>query len=146
MLLGVLWSVMEPLGLLLMMTLVFGFLLRVNSDGYPYPVFVFSGLAGWLVFSRATLSVAASLSDNMGLISKVSFPRLVLPIAAMARELFDGMLMMAILLVLALAYGFAPTVRLLVLPLVLLADGLRRSAERRVGYGCVSTCSSRCEQ
>src|SRR3546814_19766153 len=71
MLLGVLWSVMEPLGLLLMMTLVFGFLLRVNSDGYHYPVFVFSGLAGWLVFSRATLSVAASLSDNMGLISKV---------------------------------------------------------------------------
>src|SRR3546814_6482203 len=64
MLLGVLWSVMEPLGLLLMMTLVFGFLLRVSSDGYPYPVFVFSGLAGWLVFSRATLSVAASLSRS----------------------------------------------------------------------------------
>src|SRR3546814_4372559 len=64
------------------------------------------------------------MSDNMGLISKVYFPRLVLPIAAMARELFDGMLMMAILLVLALAYGFEPTVRLLVLPLVLLAAGL----------------------
>src|SRR3546814_12018572 len=64
------------------------------------------------------------MSDNMGLISKVYFPRLVLPIAAMARELFDGMLMMAILLVLALAYGFEPTVRLLALPLVLLAAGL----------------------
>src|SRR3546814_11946102 len=64
------------------------------------------------------------MSDNMGLISKVYFPRLVLPIAAMARELFDGMLMMAILLVLALAYGFEPTVRLLVLPLVILAAGL----------------------
>src|SRR3546814_1989688 len=64
------------------------------------------------------------MSDNMGLISKVYFPRLVLPIAAMARELFDGMLMMAILLVLALAYGFSDLVRLLALPLVLLAAGL----------------------
>lgn len=124
MLLGVLWSVMEPLGLLLMMSLVFGFLLRVDSDGYPYPVFVFSGMAGWLLFSRATVSVAGSLYDNMGLISKVYFPRLILPIAAMARELFDGMLMMVILVLLAVTYGFDPTVRLLALPLVLLTAAL----------------------
>src|SRR3546814_16667024 len=121
MLLGVLWSVMEPLGLLLMMTLVFGFLLRVNSDGYPYPVFVFSGLAGWLVFSRAPLSVAASLSDNMGLFSQVYFPRLVLHIPAMARALLERTLMMANLLVLALASWFVPTFLLLAHPLCFLA-------------------------
>jgi lipopolysaccharide transport system permease protein len=124
MLLGVLWGVIEPLGLLLMMTLVFGFLLRVSSDGYPYPVFVFSGMAGWLLFSRATVSVAGSLLENMGLISKVYFPRLILPIAAMARELFDGMLMMVVLLLLAAAYGFEPTLRHLALPLILMAAAL----------------------
>ena len=124
MLLGISWSVMEPLGLLLMMSLVFGFLLKVGSDGYPYPVYVFSGIASWIMFSRATLAVAGSLYENIGLISKVYFPRLILPIAAMVRELFDGMLMLAILLLVAAAYGFEPNTRFLALPLIFLAAGL----------------------
>lgn len=119
MLLGALWAVVEPLGLLLLLSLVFGWLLKVNTEGYPYPVYAFSGLAAWLLFSRATLATAGCLLDNMGLISKVYFPRLILPIAAVARELFDGMMMMVILLALALAYGFEPSYRFLALPLIL---------------------------
>ncbi|WP_337996703.1 ABC transporter permease [Oleispirillum naphthae] len=124
MLLGTLWAAMEPLGLLLMMTVIFGLLLKVDTEGYPYPVFAFAGMAAWLVFSRATLAVAGCLLDNMGLISKVYFPRLILPVAAVARELFDGLLMMAILLLLAFAYGYPPTPRMLALPLILAFSAL----------------------
>ncbi len=120
MLLGVLWAAMEPIGLLLLMTAVFCFLLKVDTKGYPYPVFAFSGMAAWLLFSRATLAVAGSLIDNIGLVSKVYFPRLILPIASVARELFDGLLMVAILLLLAFIYGFPPSPRMLALPLILI--------------------------
>lgn len=117
--LGVLWAMVEPLGQLLLLSVVFGVLLKVDTGGYPYPVYAFSGMAAWLLFSRATLAAAGSLQDNMGLISKVYFPRLILPLAAMARELFDAILMILILVALAMFYGFAPTPRLLALPLIL---------------------------
>ena len=81
-------------------------------------------MAAWLLFSRASLAVAGCLLDNMGLISKVYFPRLILPIAAVARELFDGFLMMAILLLLAFAYGYPPSPRMLALPLILACSAL----------------------
>ena len=52
MLLGMLWALVEPLGQLLLLTVVFGYLLKVNTSGYPYPVFAFAGMAAWLLFSR----------------------------------------------------------------------------------------------
>lgn len=124
MLLGVLWALVEPLGQLLLLTVVFGLLLKVNTGGYPYPVFAFAGLAAWFLFSRATLAVAGSLQENMGLISKVYFPRLILPLAAVSRELFDAMLMIILLLVLAWAYGIPPTLKLLALPFILIYSAI----------------------
>jgi lipopolysaccharide transport system permease protein len=124
MFLGVLWALVEPLGQLLLLTLVFGWLLKVNTEGYPYPVFAFSGMAAWLLFSRATLAAAGSLQENMTLISKVYFPRLILPLASVARELFDALLMIVLLLALALAYGFNPNPRLLALPLIMVCAAL----------------------
>lgn len=122
--LGMLWAMVEPLGQLLLLSLVFGVLLKVDTGGYPYPVYAFSGMAAWLLFSRATLATAGSLQDNMGLISKVYFPRLILPLAAIARELFDAILMIVILVALAIFYGFIPSARLLVLPFILCFAGL----------------------
>ena len=124
MFLGMVWALVEPLGQLLLLTVVFGYLLKVNTGGYPYPVFAFAGMAAWLLFSRATLAVAGSLQENMGLISKVYFPRLILPLAAVARELFDAMIMIIVLLGLAMAYGFPPTPRLLILPVIFVCSGL----------------------
>lgn len=120
MVLGFFWSLLEPLALLGMMTFVFGFMLRVPSNGLPYPVFVFSGLLPWLLFSRATMAAAGSLQENMGLISKVYFPRLILPLSITARELFDSLIMIACLLVIAAAFGFWPTWRILLLPVLVL--------------------------
>ncbi len=120
--LGFAWAILEPLFQLLLMSLVFGMLLRVNSNGYPYAIYVFAALIPWQHFSRTTLAVAGSLQDNLPLISKVYFPRLILPVAAVLRELFDTTLQFFILLAMALAFGYAPTWKILLLgPLALLA-------------------------
>lgn len=116
MVLGVAWTVVEPLALLLMMTIMFGFVLRAPSGDVPYPVFAFSGLTVWMLFSRAAVSAAGSLLDNMGLISKVYFPRLILPLSVCAREIFDSLLAFACLLVIAIPFGYLPTWRIVLLP------------------------------
>jgi len=119
MLLGFFWSLLEPLALLAMMTFVFGFMLRAPSNGFPYPVFVFAGLLPWLLFSRATMASSGSLQEHMGLISKVYFPRLILPLSVTAREVFDSLVMTVCLVVIAAAFGFWPTWRVLLLPVLI---------------------------
>lgn len=124
MLLGGLWAVIEPLATLVLMTVVFGMLLRVDTNGFPYPVFAFAGLIPWMLFSKAAQAVAGSLHENMSLISKVYFPRLILPMAALGRELFDTLITVTILIILAASFGFLPTWRYLLIPVVLLTAGL----------------------
>ena len=124
MLLGVVWAALEPLGQLLMLTLVFGFLLKVDTAGYPYPLFAFAGLTGWWLFSRNLMAVAGSLQDNMSLISKVYFPRLILPLAASVKELFDIAVMVGLLLIVSAIYGYLPDFKVVVLVPLLLSAGL----------------------
>jgi lipopolysaccharide transport system permease protein len=120
MMLGVVWAALEPLGQLLMLNLVFGFLLKVDTGGYPYPLFAFAGLTAWWLFSRNLMAVAGCLQDNMALISKVYFPRLILALAASLKELFDIAIMLALLVVVSAAYGYSPQLKmLLLLPLLL---------------------------
>jgi lipopolysaccharide transport system permease protein len=121
MLLGAVWALLEPLATLLMLSVVFGFLLRVDSNGYPYAVFAFAGLVPWWLFSRATLAVAGCLQDNMGLISKVYFPRLILAVAAAGREMADSLVALLALLLVSVGFGYLPGPQLLLAPLVLLA-------------------------
>jgi lipopolysaccharide transport system permease protein len=118
--LGIFWVVLEPLAYLTMMTMVFGFMLRVNTGKYPYAVFAFAGIMPWLLFSKATTAAANSLADNMGLISKVYFQRLLLPVAAVIREFFDSAVVFVILVLLAWVSGFPPTAKLLLAPVVLI--------------------------
>lgn len=122
MLLGVLWAALEPLGQLLMLTLVFGFLLKVETGGYPYPLFAFAGLTAWWLFSRNLLAVASCLQDNMSLISKVYFPRLILALSSSVKETFDIAILVIILIFVAIIYGYTPGAKVLVLiPLLLFA-------------------------
>lgn len=131
--LGGLWVVLEPMAQLLLLTVVFGLLLRVDTNGYPYPVFAFAALTPWYLFSKVTLSVAGSLQENMGLISKVYFPRLILALAALAREYIDSMVTVVLLVLLAWCFGFPPEPRLLLAPVVMLAVGL---AGMGIGLWC----------
>jgi lipopolysaccharide transport system permease protein len=118
--LGIFWIILEPLAYLTMMTVVFGMLLRVNTGSYPYAVFAFAGIMPWLLFSKATTAAANSLADNMGLISKVYFQRLLLPVAGIVREFFDSAVVFVILVLLAWIFGFPPTTKLLLAPVVLI--------------------------
>lgn len=115
MLLGFFWAALEPLGQLLMLAIVFGGLLRVDTGGYPYPLFAFAGLTGWWLFSKNLMAVAGSLQDNMAMISKVYFPRLILPLASTGKELFDSAVMLVLLLLVSTIYGYAPGLRVVVL-------------------------------
>jgi lipopolysaccharide transport system permease protein len=124
MMLGAVWSLAEPLGILLILSLVFGYIIRVDTGGLPYPLFAFSGLVGWWIFSKTTTAVSTSLLDNIGVISKVYFPRIILPLAAVGRELFDAAILSLILVGISLAYGYVPGPQILLLPLVFIAASL----------------------
>jgi lipopolysaccharide transport system permease protein len=117
--LGMIWVIVEPLALLLIMSMLFGVVLKVPTNGIPYPVFAFAGLVPWLLFSRGLVNCSESLVGNMGIISKIYFPRLILPISALAKDLFDTLVMVAVLLALAALYGFPPGWKALVLPAML---------------------------
>jgi lipopolysaccharide transport system permease protein len=117
--LGITWSFLEPLGLLVLMSLVFGYLIKIPTDGYPFPIFMASALIPWTFFSKGTTAAANSLSEHISIISKVYFPRIILPIAGIVREYFDSIVLFVILVGLSWAYGFPPTLKMLLLPLVL---------------------------
>jgi len=118
--LGIFWAVLEPLAFLLLMSAVFGMLLRVDTGNYPYPIFAFSGLMPWLLFNKATMAAAQSLVDNMALISKVYFSRLLLPVAGVVRETFDSAVVFVILVILAWMFGYTPGWKLLLAPILLI--------------------------
>ena len=112
--LGVLWSFLEPLAQLLLISLVFGYLIKVPTNGYPYPVFVFSALIPWLLLSKSVQSASTSVLDNISIVTKVAFPRIILPIGAVTKELFDSAILFVILLGLSAFWGFYPSPRALV--------------------------------
>ena len=117
--LGVLWSFLEPLAQLVLMTIVFGFFLRIQTEPYPYAIFVFSALIPWLFFTKVTNGAAGSLHENIGIISKIYFPRVLLPLAALVREAFDSLVLFVLLILVAVGFGYMPTPKLLLMPLLL---------------------------
>jgi lipopolysaccharide transport system permease protein len=117
--LGITWSFLEPLGLLLLMSIIFGLLINVPTEGYPFTVFVAAALIPWMYFSKATNAAANSLHDQIAIISKIYFPRIVIPISAVVREFFDSVVLFVILIGLAWAFGFPPSWRMLLMPLLL---------------------------
>ena len=118
--LGVAWIVLRPLATMAVFTLVFGMFARIPSDGYPYPLFVFAGLLPWIYFSTSVLSSGGSLVASSGLVSKVYFPRLIIPAASVAGGLFDLFVSMAFLLAAMPFFGAGWTVNLLAVPALVL--------------------------
>lgn len=128
-LLGALWAFFQPIGMLLIFTFAFSKLGKVQTEGVPYPVFAFAGLALWTFFSRGVVNAADSLVANAPLLTKSSMPRLLLPIAALLSPLFDLAITFALLIGFAAIYGYYPTWRLMLAPIatmfaILLAGGL----------------------
>ncbi len=121
-LLGPIWIILMPLATSGLFSLIFGVLAGLPSGEIPYPVFVFSGTLVWGLFAKALSTSSACLKANQNLITKVYFPRLIIPLAASVSGLLDFLLGVGTLAVLMLVTGIAPSWSLLALPaFVLLA-------------------------
>ncbi len=116
--LGVLWVILRPLASMALFTVIFGKLARIPSDGSPYAVFVFAALVPWTFFAAAVAASGNSLVGSSGLIGKIYFPRLVIPVAAVGSGLVDLAVSAAFLLVLMPFFGVAWSARLLAVPLL----------------------------
>jgi lipopolysaccharide transport system permease protein len=118
--LGVAWAVIQPAVQTLLLTFVFGKLAKMPASDVPYPLLVLAGLLPWQLFSSAFSGAGASLVSNANLISKVYFPRLLVPISAVAVALIDMSIPLVLGGPLAIMSGIMPTWRLLFLPLFIL--------------------------
>jgi len=118
--LGVVWAIIQPLFLMVVFSLFFGRLAKVPSDGYPYSIFVFTALLPWQLFAHSLTESSNSLVANERLITKVFFPRLVIPIASVIGGLVDFAIAFVILLAMMAWYGIRPGMQVLTLPLFVL--------------------------
>src|SRR2546423_2744738 len=116
--LGAAWAIIQPLFAMLIFTLFFGRLAGIPSDGIPYPLFAYAGLLPWTFFSNAVTNSGNSLVGSANLITKVYFPRIVIPGAAVGAGLVDFAIAFVILIALMIYYHVALTWNLLALPLL----------------------------
>lgn len=117
-LLGVSWAVLQPFTTMVIFSVIFGRLVNVPSDGIPYPIFAYAGLLPWQLFARTISDSTSSLITNQHVISKVYFPRILLPLSNSISGLVDFGIALLILVGLMIYYAIFPTWRLLVIPLL----------------------------
>src|ERR1044072_7202027 len=122
--LGAAWAILQPLFMMLIFTIFFGRLAGVASAGIPYPLFALAGLVPWTFFANAITASGNSLVGSANLITKVYFPRLIVPAAAMLAGLVDFLLAFLILVLLMVYYRVTPTMHILFLPVLILLTAL----------------------
>jgi lipopolysaccharide transport system permease protein len=127
--LGVIWVILQPLAGALIFTLVFNKVAKLDSEELPYIVFTYAGLLGWNAFNSTLTKASACVVGNAQLVSKVFFPRLILPLSTVLSTLIDFAVGMSVMIVLMVVFGVAPGPGLLLMPvilalLILLAVGL----------------------
>ena len=122
--LGVAWAILQPLFMMVIFTIFFGRLAAVDSAGIPYPLFALAGLVPWTFFSNSVTASSNSLVGSSNLITKVYFPRLIVPAAALMAGLVDFILAFMLLIVLMIYYQVVPTIQVLFLPVVVLLTAL----------------------
>lgn len=118
--LGGAWAIIQPFFIMIVFSIFFGRLARVPSDGLPYPVFTFCALLPWQLFAQALSESSNSLVANERLITKVYFPRLVVPLSAVLGGLVDFAIAFVVLLAMMAYYGITPHLAVLALPLLVL--------------------------
>jgi lipopolysaccharide transport system permease protein len=118
--LGPLWIIVGPVVNMLLFTLVFGKLANLGPEGVPYPLFNFAALLVWGLFAGTAQSTASSLLDSRALISKVYFPRLVMPLVGMLSSVFNFLISLLILVALMVHYRWMPGLEIVFLPIYLL--------------------------
>lgn len=125
--LGASWAVLQPLLLMLVFSVFLGRLARVPSDGLPYPVFTYAALVPWTLFASSLTGASQSLVSDQSLVTKVYFPRVIIPIASVGSFVVDFVISLAVLIVMMAIYGIVPGLALLWAPVFValtLAAGL----------------------
>jgi len=118
--LGVSWAVIQPLFTMLVFTIVFGRLAKISSDGVPYALFSFAALMPWTYFSGVLNEATNSLTTNANMLTKVYFPRVVLPLAALFGKLLDFSITLVVMTALLVVFRFVPSSQVIYLPFLLL--------------------------
>ncbi len=118
--LGVVWVILQPLSAGIIFAVIFGHFAKMPSDGKPYVLFVMTGLLAWNLFSGAIQRAGNSLVTDSKLITKVYFPRILVPLASTVAVLVDFIVSLIVLIILMLYYGVSPGLEILTLPLWLL--------------------------
>jgi lipopolysaccharide transport system permease protein len=128
---GVVWALLQPIAMMVVFTLFFGRLAKIPSEGVPYPVFALAALLPWQVFARAVTESANSLVTDQRLISRVYFPRIIVPTSSIVGALVDFAIAFGLFLIVMTIYGIMPTAKILFLPFFLL---LMMTTALGVGY------------
>lgn len=123
-LLGASWAIIQPLFAMIIFTVFFGTLAGMPSDNIPYPVFAYAGLLPWIFFSNAVTNSGNSLVGNANLITKIYFPRMIIPMASVASGLVDFLVAFLLLVGLMIYYGVGLTVNILMLPVLLIITAM----------------------
>jgi len=107
--LGILWALLTPLGTMLIFTIIFGKLAKIPTDGIPYPIFLYAGLLPWLFFSQSLQKATVSMVAERNLLTKVYFPRLIVPMSATLAPLADLLIASSLLIAMMAYYQLSPT-------------------------------------
>lgn len=118
--LGFLWAIIQPLFMMVVFTLFFGNLAKVPSEGIPYPLFNFAALLPWTLFAEGLTRSTTSMVSNANIMTKVYFPRLLMPISGILSPLVDFAIAFIILLLMMAFFGFVPTIAIVLLPAFIL--------------------------
>lgn len=116
-LLGISWAILNPLVLMVVFTFVFNRLASIETYGIPYPIFTFSGLVIWNLFSKGVITTSQSVVQDGALMSKVYYPRMISPLAKLGSAFIDFSLALIILLLMILFWGIVIPMRVILLPL-----------------------------
>ena len=119
-LLGATWAIIQPLMQMVVFTFIFGGIARMSSDGIPYPIFSYTGLLPWGLFSKALTDAGRSMVMNRNMVTKIYFPRLIMPMSTVFSGLVDFGISFIILIGLMFYYKITPTIAILWLPLFML--------------------------
>ena len=134
-LLGVAWALLQPLAGLVIFTIAFGRLAKLPSDGLPYAVFVYPAMCLWIYVSTSVSAAAAELPQNPHLVTRVYFPRILSPAAAVLPGLVDFAVALALTPILLVVYDVAPGPQVLLVPAVDRRGGGRRVRRRHLARG-----------
>jgi lipopolysaccharide transport system permease protein len=119
-LIGIGWAIIQPLFQMIIFSIIFGKFAKIETGQIPYPVYIYSALVPWQFFSRSLTEASMSVLGNAGMISKIYFPRVILPLSVILSAGFDFLFVFAVLILLMIIYGIFPSLNIIFFPLFLI--------------------------